>query len=287
MQRERGLIVSVANSDDNIARDSVVGIYLLFADGQRPDRHTIHKFAEANSSTTLTLDPAQRPTLRVVDDDDTAALIAAAQAEVESSGSGWVELLRNGLTFDLEGLAPGDGFEAPATANFFDCPANFDLETASAIRLVAGSHLAGSEGSLPVLRSLLALARDLVQHFDQISMAIWPPSASAIGRRFFESTTTAWLDGGAFPALGLTAFKESIDGGLESVGLEFLIGQELRIEPALARDKVAATRLGVRLINQLVLTGRVLQSEQIIAPDGQKLRIAPSQNGRYARLWSS
>ena len=287
MQRERGLIVSVANSDDNIARDSVVGIYLLFAEGQRPDRHAIHKFAETNSSTTVTLDPAQRPALRVVEDDDTAASIAAAQASARSSESDWVELLRNGLTFDLEGLAPGEGFEVPETANFFDCPANFNVETSSAIRLSAGAHLAGSEGSLPVLRGLLGLARDLVQHFDQISTAIWPPSASAIGRRFFESTTTAWLDGGAFPALGLTAFKETIDGGLESVGLEFLIGQELRIEPALVRDKVAATRLGVRLINQLVLTGKILQSEQIIAPDGQELRIAPSQNGKYARLWSN
>ena len=152
---------------------------------------------------------------------------------------------------------------------------------------MTGAHLAGSGNSLPVLRGMLGLARDLVEHFEQISTVVWPPSASAIGRRFFESTTTAWLDGGAFPVLGLTAFKETIDGGLESIGLEFLIGQELRIEPALTGDKVAATRLGVRLINQLVLSGKILQSEQIIAPDGRELRIAPSQNGRYARLWSS
>ena len=277
----------MANSDEKIAHGSVTGVYLLFTDGERPDRHVIREFAEANTSTTLTLDPAQRPALHVVGDDDTEASISATQAQGKPNQPDWVELLRNGLTFDLEGLAPGKGFDAPETVSLFDCAPTYNVETASAIRLVAGAHLAGSEGSLPVLRGMLGLASDLVQHFEQISTVIWPPSASAIGRRFFESTTTAWLDGGAFPALGLTAFKETIDGGLESVGLDFLIGQELRIEPALAGDKVAATRLGVRLINQLVLSGKILQSEQIIAPDGRELRIAPSQNGKYARLWSS
>lgn len=108
---------------------------------------------------------------------------------------------------------------------------------------------------------------------------------SVIGRRFFESVATAWLEGGAFPALGLTAFRETVDGALQSVGLDFWIGQELRLEPPISHDKVAATRLGVRLINQLILVGAMTQAERVTAPDGSRLVMRPSTNGKFIRVW--
>lgn len=135
------------------------------------------------------------------------------------------------------------------------------------------------------MRGLVALARDLAHHFEDASAIVWPPAKSAIGRRFFESITTAWIDGGAFPALGLTAFQETIDGALQSVGLTYWIGQELRIEAPLSSDKVAATRLGVRLINQLILLGGLDDSERIVAPDGSRLVMRPSRNRKYIRVW--
>ena len=65
-----------------------------------------------------------------------------------------------------------------------------------------------------------------------------------------------------------------------------LTGQELRIEPEIATDKAAAARLGVRLINELVtLGGRLTESERMTGPDGERLTIAPSENGRYVRVW--
>ena len=81
MQRERGLIVGVADSNDKFARGSVASVYLLFKGDARPDRHAIRSFAEVNRSTTLTLDPAQRAALHVVNEDDTEASVVAAQAE--------------------------------------------------------------------------------------------------------------------------------------------------------------------------------------------------------------
>ncbi len=138
---------------------------------------------------------------------------------------------------------------------------------------------------MPVVRGLIALARDLTHHFDEIVAIVWPPSKSAIGRRFFESVSTAWLEGGAFPALGLTAFRETVDGALQSVGLEFWIGQELRIEPPLASDKVAATRLGVRIIYQLILVGGLEDSEWVVGPDGTRLVMRPSRNRKFVRVW--
>lgn len=137
---------------------------------------------------------------------------------------------------------------------------------------------------MPVVKAMIALARDLVHHFDSLEAVVWPASRSAIGRRFFESVTTAWLDGGPFPALGLTAFRETIDGAMQSTGLDFWIGQELRIEPPLSSDKVAATRLGVRLVNQLIAVGGIEGDERIVAPDGTRLLLRTSRNGRFIRV---
>lgn len=113
----------------------------------------------------------------------------------------------------------------------------------------------------------------------------WQPSGSAIGRRFFESLITDWLEGGDLRALDLTAFDEVADGALQSVGLAFWIGQELRIEPPLTADKVAATRLGLRLVNQLVIVGGLDESERIIAPDGTRLVMRPARNRNFIRVW--
>jgi hypothetical protein len=138
---------------------------------------------------------------------------------------------------------------------------------------------------MPLMRSQLALACDIVRQFDDLAAVVWSPSASAIGRRFFESATSAWLDGGPFPALGLTAFAETTDGALESVGLSFWIGQELRIEPPLTADRVAATRLGIRLVNHLVLVGGLAEDDRIAAPDGTRLVLRPSRNRALISVW--
>ena len=196
----------------------------------------------------------------------------------------WVELLRGGLTFDLSGLAPKNSPAFPAAQHRFDVeflpgPAGYE-----ALHLFPGKHLTASSTSTPVVRALIALARDLIHFFETLEIVIWPPCRSAIGRRYFESVTTAWLDGGPFPGLGLTAFKETSDGAIQSEGLEYWIGQELRIEPPLSSDKVAATRLGVRLVNQLVILGGIEGSERSVGPDGSLLVLRSSRNGKFIRV---
>ncbi|MDC8753178.1 hypothetical protein OIK40_00820 [Erythrobacter sp. sf7] len=196
----------------------------------------------------------------------------------------WLELLREGLTFDLRGLAPGAACPAPEIAHRLDLAPIAGNVAFESLVIAPGPHLSGGERSMPVLKGMLALARDLTQHFDDLQAVYWEPSRSAIGRRFFESVVTAWLEGGAFPALGLTAFEEAPDGALQTVGLDLWIDQELRIEPPLATDKVAGTRLGVRLINHLVIVGGLDQSERIMAPDGTRLVMQASRNSQFIRV---
>jgi hypothetical protein len=59
----------------------------------------------------------------------------------------------------------------------------------------------------------------------------------------------------------------------------------VRIELPLSTDKVAATRLGIRLVNQLVIMGGLTQSERITAPDGTRLVIHPSRDSTIVRVW--
>lgn len=183
----------------------------------------------------------------------------------------WLELLCDGLTFDLAGLAPGPESPFPVLEHRFDCPelplpADHDTMT-----LRPGPHLAGGGNAMPLMRTLLGLACRMVRHFEGLVAVSWGPARSVIGRRYFESVTSAWLDGGPFPALGLAAFLETADRALESTGLSFWIGRELRIEPPLGSDRVAATRLGIRLVNHLVLAGEPSDDERIMAADGTPL----------------
>lgn len=259
-------------------------MYLLFATGKRPDGAAIRQFAASQPIVSISHDPLDGAPLQMV---STEAGNRGPEASVrtDESGTMWLELLRQGLTFDLQGLGPGQGCPLPGFDHRFDfheVPDGLPLE---ALRLVPGQHLAGAEATMPVAKAMIALARDLVHHFDDLMAVVWPASKSLVGRRFFESIATAWLDGGAFPALGLTAFHETIDGAWQSVGLDFWLGQELRIEPPLSGDKVMATRLGMRLINQLILIGGLEDSERVIAPDGARLVMRPSRNRKFIRVW--
>lgn len=259
------------------------GLYLLFAKGTRPDRAAVRNFISGQRSVSLSHDPRADTSLQLAAVDG-QVLETRADVAAKTEGLVWLELLRDGLVFDLEGLAPGNKVAFPPIEYRFDLAEMPGQAQFEVLQLLPGNHLRGGERSLPVAKALMALGRDLVHHFETLDAVVWPPSQSAIGRRFFESVSTAWLDGGAFPALGLTAFRETVDGALQSVGLDFWIDREMRIEPPLSSDKVAATRLGVRLINQLILVGGIDQNERIVAPDGSRLLLSLSRNRQFIRV---
>lgn len=259
------------------------GVYLLFAHGKRPDRAALKRFVNTQDKVRIAHDPVDPDS---VDRPTVQKPIAGHQPAVRDRPMDhyWAELLRDGLTFDLIGLADGSPCDLPKVEHLFDLESRPSKSSMEALYLGPGRHLSGGGATFPVAMGLLALARDLMHHFDELEAVVWPPAKSAIGRRYFESIVTAWLEGGPFPAIGLTAFRSAVDGALESVGLSFWIGQELRIEPPLSADKVPATRLAARIINQLVLIGGLEESERMIGPDGTRLIMRPSANHKFIRV---
>lgn len=137
---------------------------------------------------------------------------------------------------------------------------------------------------MPVIRAMAGLAATLCA-LPGLAAVAWHPARSCIGPRYFTSIISNWLEGGVFPGLGLVGLAPVADGALQSEGLAFFTDQELRIEPELTADRSAAAKIAVRLIDQLVERGSLRQEEQVVGPDGRPLRIEPSANGRFVRVW--
>jgi hypothetical protein len=74
------------------------------------------------------------------------------------------------------------------------------------------------------------------------------------------------------------------DGTMRSHGLAFLIGRELALDPVLAADRTAATRLATRVVHELV--GYELPSEPLcFVIDGSgELELVPDPAAGFVRV---
>lgn len=202
----------------------------------------------------------------------------------EDVGSRWVELLASGLTFDLRGLAGGAPEPAPDRAHLYGLAPSLAEAPLEAITLRPGPHLAGGDTMLPVVRLQAWLAACLAL-LPGVKAVAWHPARCWNGSQHFRDVVLRWMEGGVFPGFGLAAMVPMADGGLQTEGLALFTGQELRIEPDGRLDPAASAKIALRLMHLLVENGPVQQPEQITGPAGEPLRIEPSANGRYVRVW--
>lgn len=113
------------------------------------------------------------------------------------------------------------------------------------------------------LREIAALALSLAR-IDGFTGAAWAPARSAMSASYFHAAIEAWLDGGAFPALGFTALQQDDLGNMRSIGLAALVGQELEIaaDENAPRDAADRARLAIRILDFLVREGPLQSSQQ-------------------------
>ena len=266
MKAEGRFIASNGPSGEHAAEGALL---LLFAKGQRPDAERLAAAIDRADRLTLTHRIPEPGT-------------DADGSGVSSNVVAGCELLRDGMTYDLTALAPGPPAAIPPIRHRYGFTGTGDeLE---AVALAPGPHLAAGAHSVPVVRVQAGIAVSLARLLDGLVAICWTPARTLVGADFFASSVTAWLDGGAFPSLGLTAFATDPEGGMVSEGLTWFTGQELRFSNDIAKDRPAAARLGVRLVNQLVSQGRLSVSDTIIAPDGGRLALEPTRDGRTIRV---
>jgi len=196
---------------------------------------------------------------------------------------GEAELLRDGLTFDLAGLAPAPAREVPNAVHRVALSNDFNIHTLEAAWFMVGPHLAGAEHLLPVLRVAAAILRQLTQ-LPGLQAIVWRPARIVMSPAWFAEAVGVWLADGPFPALALTALARS-QSGIESEGLGFLTGQEFTLHTRSGGPNREHSRIAVRLTDWLVTHGRVETAREVvltgvgavwIEPDGQnRLNVEP------------
>lgn len=242
---------------------------LLFETAGRPDVSAIRDLSQMDGGFSISHDPG----------------FAGGGDDTGEEGR-WLELLMNGLTFDLMGVGPGSAQTLTPYSRTYDIPTALVPETLEAVALVSGPHLVGGETMLPVVRSHVGLGAKLCS-LPGLRAVGWQSARCLCSPAFFAENISRWLEGGLFPALGLTSLASAPDGGMQSEGLAFFINQELRIEPELMTDQTDAVRLAVKLIHQLIEQGGIDHEERAIGLDGEKLQLKLSENRRFVRVSSA
>ena len=256
------------------------GLTLLFPAGARPSAEAIERALEQPRVGDLpeAREPSQghKPS--------GYRRIASRISSQRGRAEGWVEVLASGLTFDLAGLEPGPTRPQPDARHFFGLPRDTGGLVIEAIALSPGPHLAGAEAMLPVVRTMAAVASALALELEALAVC-WEPAGSWMDVQYFSRVIGGWCAGGAFPALGLTGIERTHDGGVESDGLAFFVGQELRVESRRSEAAADTVKLAARVIDHLVNNGAIFARESLIGPGGEALLAEPSTDGKLLRVW--
>lgn len=197
----------------------------------------------------------------------------------------WAELLANGLTFDVSGLAPGPAEAPEQGSHFYGFDQKVDLASCEVLRLVPGPHLISGGPMIPVIRCLAWLAAELAA-LEGLQAILWKPASAVSTPGYFREGVMRWISGGAFPGLGLTALVPQEDGTMISEGLALFTGQELVIDRGIAQDRASAAKLAVRLLHWLVETGHIERTQSLTGPSGESLMLEPDHHAGVVRVWS-
>jgi len=232
-------------------------VSLLFPEGRRPDVADLRALGTRTSEFTVSHVS-----------DTTAA---------DGADGTWLEILASGLTFDLTGLAPGTADPLPQRSQ---APGLGNISGAGleAITLRPGPHISGGAGMLPVVRTLASMGAVLAG-LDGVAAVCWRAAGCWSAPTLYRDGVTRWIEGGVFPGLILTSLRTTAQGGLESQGMALFTGQELHLEPVLVGNGAEGAKLAIRLIDYLVVHGRVSAKDRILGPDGEPLTLEPASDG--------
>ncbi|WP_435417727.1 hypothetical protein WAB17_12770 [Parerythrobacter aurantius] len=197
----------------------------------------------------------------------------------------WLELCRDGLTFDCTGLAPGRAHELPSDATWFGEGADRPDAGMPCIGLTLGPHLRGGQSSPTIFRSLAQLASDFAGTLRGCRSVCWTASGAVIDRPAFVDAIQRWTEGGPIPARFFISVRSSPDGMTETFGLAYFTGQELLVDRTVcAGDRAETDRLALRIAEQMMYRGTLAEPEHLVSTAGLPLSLQPTPDGRLVRV---
>jgi len=219
----------------------------------------------------LLFDPAARPGLAEI-----AALAERSDGFAlthRDEAAGHAELLRDGLPFDCLGLAPGGQLQLDTALQQIALPGGCAPGDLALVTLSPGAQLAGAGQLLPVVRMISGLVLALGA-LPGLRAVAWLPARLAMSPDWFAEAVGAWLHGGPFPALALTALART-EHGFASRGLAYFTGQEFVFagKDGILRERDA--RGAVRLTDWLVAHGRIEAACEVELPGFGTVLIEP------------
>ncbi|MDF8331644.1 hypothetical protein [Novosphingobium cyanobacteriorum] len=207
----------------------------------------------------LLFDPGARPDAKAVID---LADSLGSFAIDGSLGDGTLAIIKDGLSFEVGGLRPGQICDAPEIAHRVALPSSITLQGKAAITVAAGKHLVGADHLLPVVRVMAALIGEL-GNLPGAEVIVWQPARLATSVAWFHEAVGVWLGGGPFPALALTALIREADS-FASEGLHFLTGQEFVLAGKDGQISQEDSRIAIRLTDWLVAHGRLDSAREVV-----------------------
>lgn len=228
--------------------------------------------------------PGERPLIDAIRDGDNAAAPFTI-SHFDRDLPGVAELLADGLTFDLTGLAPGEPVTLPVD-HPCGLPPDLDPVRLEGVGLQPGPHIAGTERLLPVIR-VAASTLAALSTLPGAQAVVWAPSASVTPAGWFAQVVGDWIEGGPFPALALCAVQPVQGGGLVSHGLDAIGAQDFSILPSGRTEPSDLNRLAMRIADWLVAHGPVSGPGTIALPgmgtvrvrvDQQRLVVSPDED---------
>jgi hypothetical protein len=215
----------------------------------------------------LLVDPADQPSLL-----DLTALARSSRAfdvTHQDEDAGQAELLRDGLTFDGHGFAPGPMLPAETALQRIALPGDVVPAGLAMITLRPGPHLAGAGPLLPVVRMLAGLVTTL-SDLPGVRAVAWLPARLMMSPAWFAEAVGAWLRGGPFPALALTGLART-DSGFASSGLAYFKRQDFVF--------VGEARGAIRLVDWLIVHDRVVAPCEVDLAGFGKVLLEPDASG--------
>lgn len=256
-----GRSAAIDNRAEDLSSQEPVGLHLLFAPGERPTLAMLEAALGQHSALT----------------------ICCPLASDDARGTAGAELQSGSLTFDLTGLAEGPAAEPPIWRYMLGCGQEDGLADHESIVLRLGPHVAAGQTVLPIVRGWMECGQLLAGALPQCRAVVWPPAMLAVGVDAFRASIRQWIERGIFPTRSLIAFNPSLDGGFQSIGLAHFTGQELHLEPPLPSNPEEAEPVAAILAGHLALAGKLEEVDAVTAPDGCRISLEPSANGRFVR----